>query len=314
MSLEENATYRCDSPNHIQLPGQPSSKFIDRFIRLKTTYWNREYAIVLLAIIGLCITSQQFSTYSTYIEFMNQPNKTDNIHRDGCIPYNMLGYIVGLIPGGVLATFYPAHNILGICVAISSIGHVIVIMSLSYLNGLMLRVLQFCIGMTMAVADLSIDRVWTYWVPLNKQSIRHVPMVLYLVIIEEGYLRDTMDKLHNEHSSYTLTLFIGVIGLAWYVLWLYVINGNYSFWSLSLNFILFGGLNNSRYSFGTNGESLKRSIVSDIPWKSIWTSKPFLAIVVLYVCDNRLYQSYYHSDLYSNKCVIFIILDSTQIL
>ena len=105
-------------------------------------------------------------------------------------------------------------------------------------------------------------------------------------------------------------LILGVIGLAWYVLWLYVINGNYSFWSLSRDFILFGGLNNSRYAFGTYGESLKRSIVSDIPWKSIWTSKPFLAIVVLYVCDNRLYQSYYHSDLYSNVCVFFNTLTS----
>ncbi|XP_008183022.1 probable vesicular glutamate transporter eat-4 isoform X2 [Acyrthosiphon pisum] len=315
MSLEENATNRHGSPAHIQLPEQLSSKFIDRFIRLKTTYWNREYAIVLLAIIGVSITSQQFNTYIKYIDFMNQPNKTENFHLYGCLSYNLFGYMIGLIPGGVLATFYPAHNILGICVAISSIGHVIVIMSISYLNSLTLCILQMCIGTTMAVGDLSIDRVWTYWVPLNKQSIRHVPMVMYLVIFEEGYLRDTMDKLHNEHSSYSLTLFIGVIGLAWYVLWLYVINGNYSFGSLNRDFILFGGLNNSRYSFEAYGNSLTRSIVSDIPWKSIWTSKPFLAIVVLYVCDSRLYQSYYYNtDLFSNDVFEWTMRDNTVVL
>jgi len=59
--------------------------------------------------------------------------------------------------------------------------------------------------------DVSIDRVWTYWVPLNKQTIRHVPMVLYMVIFEEGYLHDTINKIHDEHSSYTLTLFIGML-------------------------------------------------------------------------------------------------------
>ncbi|CAI6343493.1 unnamed protein product [Macrosiphum euphorbiae] len=315
MGLEENATNRCDSPNHIQLPEQLSPKFIDRLIRLKTTYWNREYAIVLLAIIGVFITSLQYSTYYKFIDFINQSNKTDNVHIGGCMSYNTLGYTVGLIPGGVLSTLYPAHNILGICVAISSIGHVIVIMSLNYLNGLTICILQLCIGLSMAVVDVSIDRVWTYWVPLNKQSsIRHVPMVLYMVIFDEGYIFNTMEKLHNEYSSYALTLFIGVIGLAWYVLWLYVINGNYSFQSLNLDFILFGGLNNSRYSFGTYGESLTRSIVSDIPWKSIWTSKPFLAIVVLYVCEpyNSDYYSYSDVDVFEwtmrDNIVVFLFL------
>ncbi|XP_003244469.2 probable vesicular glutamate transporter eat-4 [Acyrthosiphon pisum] len=310
MSLEENTTNTCDSPPHIQLPEQMPSKFISRFIRLKTTYCNREYAIVLLGIIGVFITSLQFSTYYTFIDLMNQLNKTDNFHRDGCIPYNTYGYMIGLIPGGVLATFYPAHNVLGICVAISSIGHVIVIMSISYLNGLTLCILQLCIGTTMAVVDVSIDRVWTYWVPLNKQSIRHVPMILYMVIFDEGYFHDSINMLHGEHTSYTLTLFIGVIGLAWYVLWLYVINGHFSFRSLNRDFIFFGGLNNSRYSFGTYNESLTRSIVSDIPWKLIWTSKPFLAIVLLYVCEPY----YYGSDFYGYDGSEWTMKDNTAVL
>lgn len=97
---------------------------------------------------------------------------------------------------------------------------------------------------------------------------------------------------------------IGVIGLAWYVLWLYVINGKYSIRSLNSDFILFGGSNNLRYSFGTYGVSLTRSIISDIPWKSICTSKPVLAIALLYVCDALLIESYYSSDLYGDVRVI----------
>ncbi|KAL4142146.1 hypothetical protein QTP88_004663 [Uroleucon formosanum] len=314
MSLEENVTNKCDSLPTFQLPEQLSSRFIDRFIRLKTTYWNREYAIVLLGIIGITITSLQFGTFNTFIDFMNRPNKTGIFHPDDYIPYNTLGFIIGLIPGGILATFYPAHNILGICVTISSIGHVIVIMSLSYLNAHTLWILQLSIGTAMTVADVSIYRVWTYWVPLSKQSIRHVPIILYMVIFDGGYLHDTVDKFHDGHSSYIITLFIGVIGLAWYVLWLYVINGNYSFRSLNRDFIFFGGLNNSRYSFDTYSDSFTRSIVSDIPWKSIWTSKPFLVIVVLYVCDARLFESYYGSALYSNEVFEWTMRDNTVFL
>ncbi|KAL4084302.1 hypothetical protein QTP88_028127 [Uroleucon formosanum] len=272
--------------------------------------WQKKTKINLQSII---ITSLQLSAYDTFILFMNQSNKTENVYHDGYIDYNTLGYIIGLIPGGILATFYPAHNILGICVAISSIGHVIVILSISYLNGLTLCMLQLCIGTAMGFADVSIDRVWTYWVPLNKQSIRHVPMVLYMVIFEERYFHHTFDKLHSEHSSYTLNLFIGVIGLAWYVLWLYVVNGNYSFRSLNRDFILFGGLNNSRYSFGTYSESLTRSIVSDIPWKSIWTSKAFLVIVVLYECDAQILGTYYDSYLFGDYYFEWTLRDNTVV-
>jgi len=39
------------------------------------TYINYVYVYKINFFIGLCITSQQFSTYSTYIEFLNQLNK-----------------------------------------------------------------------------------------------------------------------------------------------------------------------------------------------------------------------------------------------
>ncbi|KAL5242243.1 hypothetical protein ACI65C_009653 [Semiaphis heraclei] len=297
MSLEENAIRRWDSPTH--LSEQPSFRFIDRLIRLKITYWNRGYAIFLLGLIALSITSLQFSTYNRFLEFMEQQNKIDYTHFN-CLSYNMDGYIIGLIPGGLLATVYPAHNILGIFVVVSSIGHLIAITSISYFNTLTHCILQFCIGTAMAVVDTSIDRVWTFWVPQDKQAIRHAPIVLYSLIYYGEYLHETIDKFHDTNSSYTLTLFIGVIGLAWYVLWLYAINGNYSFWSLNSDFILFGGSNNSRHSFGTYGVSLTRSIISDIPWKSICTSKPVLVVAVLYVWDSILMQSYYFSALYGD--------------
>ncbi|XP_003248371.1 probable vesicular glutamate transporter eat-4 [Acyrthosiphon pisum] len=292
MSLEGNVISRWDPPSYLQLPEQPSSRFMDRLIHLKTTYWNRGYAIFLLGFIGLTITSLQWTVYYRFIEFMEKQNKIDSSHY-GYMSYNMYGYSLGLIPGGILGTVYPAHNILGIFIAVSSIGHLLHFMSISYLNTLTHCIFQFFIGTTMAVVDMSLYRVWTYWVPLNKQSIRHVPIVLYVMIFDGGYIHDTIDNVHDKHSSSMLTLFIGLIGLAWYVLWLYVINGNYSFRNLkNPDCILFGGTNNSRYSFEAYGVSLTRSIVSEIPWKSICTSKPFLAIVLLYVFDVRLHYSF----------------------
>jgi len=78
-----------------------------------------------------------------------------------------------------------------------------------------------------------------------------------------------------------------VFGLAWYVLWLYVINDN-QFRKLNRDIILFGGSNNPRYPLEKSEVSLTRSIVTDIPWKSLFTSMPVLVIFLLYVCDGQI--------------------------
>ncbi|KAF0708132.1 putative vesicular glutamate transporter eat-4, partial [Aphis craccivora] len=133
----------------------------------------------------------------------------------------------------------------------------------------------------------AISRVWTYWVPLNTQSIRHIPIILFEMINNAGYLDEIIAALRHTYSSYILTLFFGFIGLAWYVLWLYVINDN-QFWRLNRDIILFGGPNNSQYPLEKPKVSLTRSIVSDIPWKSLFTSTPVLVIFFLTVCDCTL--------------------------
>ncbi|XP_060871566.1 probable vesicular glutamate transporter eat-4 [Metopolophium dirhodum] len=301
MNFEENVISKSgkrDFPPDFQLSEQTSSRFIDRFIRLKTTYWNRGYAVVLLGLIGLFITALQLSIFYNFIWFLALKNQVEFSHYD-CLSYATYGYYIGVILGGLLVTVYPAHNILGIFVTISSINQLILVMSISYLNTHTQCFVQLLRGATMGVVDTSFNRVWTYWVPLNKQSIRHVPVVLSMLLYDGYYLHDTVDKLHDTNSSYTLTLFIGAIGLAWYVLWLYAINGNYSFWSLNCDFILFGDSNNPRYYSGKSGVSLIRSIVSGIPWKSICTSKPILVVVLLYVCNARL-SEINDDDLYNN--------------
>ncbi|KAL5242242.1 hypothetical protein ACI65C_009652 [Semiaphis heraclei] len=314
MSLEENATRRWDSPTHLQLPEQPSIKFIDRFIRLRTTYWNKGYAVVLLGLIGYSITSLQFNLYIKFNWFMAQEQQTDYSYYDSMY-YTVYGYRAGVMLGGVLATVFPAHNILAIFVNISSIGQLISVISINYQNAHSNIFLRSIIGMTMAVVDVSFFRVWTYWVPQDKQSIRHVPIVLSVLIFNGGYLYNTIDTYHDTQSSYTLNLLFDVIGLVWYLLWLYVINGNYSFWSPNLDFILFGGSNNTRYLSETSDVSLTRSIVSDIPWKSICTSKPFLAIVLLYMCDAQLISELHDNDLYNNEDVFkWTMKDYTIIL
>jgi hypothetical protein len=95
------------------------------------------------------------------------------------------------------------------------------------------------------------------------------------------------------------------MGLAWYVVWFYVINGN-RFRNPNLDIVLFGGSNSRRYPFETSGFSLIRSIVSDIPWKSLYTSKPVLVIALLYVCDAQIVYRKADGDFYATVCGLLL--------
>ncbi|CAH1712313.1 probable vesicular glutamate transporter eat-4 isoform X1 [Aphis gossypii] len=298
MNIGQNDTNRWDFSPQFQ---QPSYRLHDRFIRLKRTYWNRQYAIILLAYTGLTIVLNQFTFHYMFFEFLSDQNKFQiNSSYDDYIRYYIYGYIMCFIPGGVLSTIYPAHNILGISVTISSILYLIIVMSIRYIDAHTHCFLQFFMGMISAVAYSAIFRVWTYWIPLNTQSIRHVPIILYEVTHKGGFIYENIIALHRSYSSYTLTLSIGVIGLAWYVLWFYVINDN-QFRRLNCDIILFGGSNNSRYPLEKSEVSFTRSIVSGIPWKSLFTSVPVLIIVLLYICIDRIFYKRVESDFYIDE-------------
>lgn len=156
-------------------------------------------------------------------------------------------------------------------------------------------------------------RIWTNWVPLNKQSVRHVPIILCVLIDE--YRRIYISNFHVRVSSTSIlftgipiililryftikiiTIFyvpfkvlLGVIVLAWYLLWMYVIkNGNRS-QILYRDSNLIGGVNYSRCSTGISGVVSTLSNVLEIPWKSFCTSMPVIAIVLSFTCiDNSI--------------------------
>ncbi|XP_022164552.1 probable vesicular glutamate transporter eat-4 [Myzus persicae] len=274
MNLGNDETIEWISPSQFQLQEQPSqwSKCIARFIRLKTTYWNRRYAIVLLGLTGIAISWIQFILYPCSVSVFNENMKKQNkIHTAdyNCSTYKVSGYFMGLIPSGVLATVYPPHKILGVSIVLFSIGHIILLMSMKYLSAYMHCFTQYYTSMAMATIILSVHGTLVYSVPPNKQSIRHVPIILCWMICNGGSLRPaTLNE--NNLFFYAATLLFGVIGLLWYLSWLYMFNGNRLYRSLK-----------SRYS----------SNFSDIPWKSFFTSKPLLAIALLYACDDQLNQT-----------------------
>ncbi|XP_022164457.1 vesicular glutamate transporter 2-like isoform X2 [Myzus persicae] len=267
MDLGEITARKLNSTSQIQSPDLTPSRFMDRFIRLKTRYWNRGFAIVLLTFIGSTIQLCQCGSLNwTYSEDLL------NVH------YFYIGMAIGYIIGGVLGTVYPAHNIFGVSFIISLICHFTE--DMDYSNKYRRAFSIFCAGMTYAIVYAASHGIYSFWIPLDKQSLRHVPIILWKMIFLL-YEIITIFGYDNNHLQ------LGIFGLACFVLWLCVINGDRS-QSLKRGFILFRIFRGSNYaprSSGTSVISLRRSIIMDITWKSFCTSMAVIALVVSYMCS-----------------------------
>ncbi|XP_016664263.1 probable vesicular glutamate transporter eat-4 [Acyrthosiphon pisum] len=264
MEFEDIATSRLICPPQIQPPDQTSSRFIDRFIRVKTRYWNRGFLIVFLTFIGLTI--QWFQNRSLVTSLVWSREIVEHVD------FIYFGWIIGYILGGTLATIYPADKVFGVSFIISSTLHSIEDMKKS--NGILHIFSLFCIGITMTIGISAFHRIYTFWVPLNKQSLRHVPIVLWTIVYTD------IIQIYYEFNDMQKVL--GIVGNRWFIIWLIVVSGDRS---------------QSRYS-GTNVVSLRRPTISGIPWKSFCTSMPVIALVLSYMCSANLYilhRSYYDS-------------------
>ncbi|XP_008186280.1 probable vesicular glutamate transporter eat-4 [Acyrthosiphon pisum] len=273
MEFEDIATSRLDCPSQIQPPDQTTSRFIDRIIRLKTRYWNRGFLIVLLTFIGLTI--QWLQNQSLKINLSKSYEEINNVQ------YIFYGMCVGYFPGGVLTTIFSAQKVYGISFIISSILHIME--ALNYLKAYLYIFSLFCIGMTLAIASTAYHRIYTFWVPLNKKSVRHVPIILWMMVVNYKIKINVDLNLIRELQ--------GIVVLPWFVLWLIVVGGDRS-QSPNRGFVLFrlfGGSNTTPLSTGTNVVSLRRPTISDIPWKSICTSMPVIALVLSYICYANLH-------------------------
>ncbi|XP_022164551.1 vesicular glutamate transporter 2-like [Myzus persicae] len=266
MELRETGIRRFSSTSQIQTPEQMPSRFIDRFIRLKTTYWNRGFAIVLLTFIGLTILQ---------LEYLSLFLSLRESYEENYSPYCGYGMLIGFIPGGVLATVYPAHNIFGISFIVYSIYHFMEVMNtVFFLNADLHHFFQFCMGKTMAMAYSAPHRVCTFWIPLKKQSLRYVPILLYSIFNPQlcNYIMISfLQKING---------LIVLVGLSWFVSWVYLIHGDRS----QNLFRKCRDSNNVPRSSGISAISLIRSIILDIPWKSIFTSLPVIALVISCMC------------------------------
>ncbi|XP_015911653.1 vesicular glutamate transporter 1 isoform X2 [Parasteatoda tepidariorum] len=186
------------------------------------------------------------------------------------------GYLITQIPGGFLATMYPANRVFGTAIAVSSCLNMLLPGAARVGPGLVIvvRVLQ---GLVEGVTYPACHGIWRHWAPPMERS-RLATLAFcgsYAGAVVGMPLSGFLTELIGWQACF---YFYGAFGIIWYVFWMWL-----SFERPSTHpTITQAELIYIENSIGKVSSTLPT--LRTTPWKSIFTSMPVYAIVVANFC------------------------------
>ncbi|KAL4708188.1 hypothetical protein ACJJTC_005330 [Scirpophaga incertulas] len=187
------------------------------------------------------------------------------------------GYVVLQVPGGQLANRVGGKMLLAAALGVNSLVVLIIPVCAQYGGWKLLCVCRAVQGLTQGLVFPSVHEILSKWVPVEEQSRlgpftyagTHLGTALQLATA--GYVADIWGWPMIFQS-------VGVLGILWTLLYLYL--GSSS--PQSSTYISAEERNYIQSSLGCNEKCEKHRT----PWKSILTSKPFIALVVVHCGQN----------------------------
>nr|XP_031846205.1 vesicular glutamate transporter 1 isoform X2 [Nomia melanderi] len=214
------------------------------------------------------------------------------------------GYFVTQVPGGFLASLYPANKIFGAAIAISSFLNLLVPGALK-VDPIVDILVQILKGIVEGVTYPACHGIWKYWAPPLERSRlatlafcgSYAALVIGMPI--SGFL--------CEWFGWTAPFyFYGVVGLIWYAFWLWL-----AFEKPSQHPCI--SMRELRYiedSLGQGQAQLPIPTFATTPWRKFLTSMPVYAIIVANFCRSWnfyllvLYQSRFLEEAFKMKLVV----------
>uniref|UniRef100_A0A2S2RBY6 Uncharacterized protein n=1 Tax=Sipha flava TaxID=143950 RepID=A0A2S2RBY6_9HEMI len=152
-------------------PGQSVSRFRDECVRIKMKYFNREYAKIFVAFIGVMLVNMMQNNFWQQIV----ENEFGSHHRF------LLAFTAGIfsVLSGVLSCIYPAQNVLGISIFLTSVVYMVNLLCKGWLDQhFFMHLLR---NMMFVTALPPFHGIWASLIQLHKSSVLHVPIVLFSI-------------------------------------------------------------------------------------------------------------------------------------
>ncbi|XP_073985971.1 vesicular glutamate transporter [Rhodnius prolixus] len=296
---EPATTGGWESPDDLPEPERPPPRHIDKYIRPECPCLSKRYTVAVLTCVGFVISfGMRCNMGMAKLEFTTSINETAKVVEHAVkkinvtrqIPFHwsvgmesavdssfFWGYLVTQVPGGFLASKYPANRVFGIAIATSSFLNLLLPVAADSqpIFLIFVRVLQ---GLVEGVTYPACHGIWRYWAPPLERS-RLATLAFcgsYAGVVLGMPLSGVLTAGIGWQAPF---YFYGFVGITWYVVWLWLAfekpSKHPSISAKELYYI--------ENSLGTSIQQTMPTIYTT-PWKKFLTSMPVYAIIVANFC------------------------------
>ncbi|XP_026315622.1 vesicular glutamate transporter 1 [Hyposmocoma kahamanoa] len=270
-------------------PDRPPPRKIDKYIRAECPCLSARYTVALLACFGFSIMfGMRCNMSMAKLKMTERHNTSSGVKED--TPFNwtvsvessidasyFAGYLITQVPGGFMASMYPANKIFGAAIVMSSLFNIAIpgAMSVGPAAVVMLKVAQ---GFVEGVTYPSCHGIWRMWAPpLERSRLATLAFCGTYAGIVVGM---PLSGLLTDYISWEAPFyFYGICGVIWYTCWLWLV-----FERPSKHPCISGKeLTYVEQSLGTNTQAAMPNFWNT-PWKAFATSPPVYAIIVANFC------------------------------
>ncbi|XP_060803924.1 vesicular glutamate transporter 1 [Amyelois transitella] len=270
-------------------PNRPPPRPIDKYVRAECPCLSARYTVALLACFGFSIMfGMRCNMSMAKLKMTEKHNTSSGVKEDTPFEWNVevessidssyfFGYLITQVPGGFLASMYPANRIFGVAIVISSVLNMAIpgAMSIGPAAVVMLKIAQ---GFVEGVTYPSCHGIWRMWAPPLERS--RLATLAFCGTYAGIVIGMPLSGLLTDYIAWQAPFyFYGVSGMIWYTLWLWLV-----FERPSKHPHISGKeLTYIEQSLGTATQAAMPGFWAT-PWKAFATSPPVYAIIVANFC------------------------------
>ncbi|XP_017888361.1 vesicular glutamate transporter 1 [Ceratina calcarata] len=268
-------------------PERPPLRHIDTYCKPECPCLSKRYTIATLACMGFIISFGMRCNMSMAKMAMKNATIGDNhtlqfnwtVGVESALDSSFFwGYLITQVPGGFLASLYPATRIFATAIAISSFLNLLVPGALKA-DPIVDMIVQVIKGFVEGVTYPACHGIWKYWAPPLERS-RLATLAFcgsYAAMVIGMPLSGYLTWLFGWTASF---YFYGMFGLIWYCFWLWL-----AFEKPSKHPCI--SARELRYiedSLGQGQTQMPMPTFATTPWRKFFTSMPVYAIIVANFC------------------------------
>ncbi|CAG9785687.1 unnamed protein product [Diatraea saccharalis] len=205
----------------------------DKYVRAECPCLTARYTVALLACFGFSIMfGMRCNMSMAKLKMTEKINTSSGVKEETPFEWNVkvessidssyfFGYLITQVPGGFLASMYPANKIFGVAIVTSAIFNMAIpgAMSVGPAAVVLLKVAQ---GFVEGVTYPSCHGIWRMWAPPLERS--RLATLAFCGTYAGIVIGMPLSGLLTDYISWEAPFyFYGVSGVVWYVMWLWLV-------------------------------------------------------------------------------------------